>query len=91
MTFFYGFDDEKHQKNQHSHVPFMLSDIILAQWQRPVTSSSSEALDLLHRAMRTVKYWHIAMGMVHTNVGQKLLKRNIFKSFYRVSKLRSSR
>jgi hypothetical protein len=30
-------------------------------------------------------------GMVHANVGQKLLKRNIFKSFYRVSKLRSSR
>ncbi len=26
--------------------------------------------------------------MVHANVGQKLLKRNIFKSFYRVSKLR---
>ncbi len=31
------------------------------------------------------------MGMVHANVGQKLLKRNIFKNFYRVSKLRSSR
>ncbi len=30
-------------------------------------------------------------GMVHANVGQKLLKRNIFKSFYPVSKLRSSR
>ncbi len=27
--------------------------------------------------------------MVHANVGQKLLKRNIFKSFYRDSKLRS--
>ncbi len=30
-----------------------------------------------------------ALGMVHANVRQKLLKRNIFKSFYRVSKLRS--
>jgi hypothetical protein len=30
-------------------------------------------------------------GMVHANVGQKLLKRNILKSFYWVSKLRSSR
>jgi hypothetical protein len=29
-------------------------------------------------------------GMVHANVGQKLLKRNIFKSFYRVTKLISS-
>jgi hypothetical protein len=37
----------------------MLSDIILAQWRRPV--ASSEALDLLHRAMRTVTYRHIAM------------------------------
>jgi hypothetical protein len=37
----------------------MLLDIILAQWQRPV--ASSEALDLLHWAMRMVTYRRIAM------------------------------
>jgi hypothetical protein len=35
-------------------VQFKLSDIILAQWRRPV--ASSKALDLLHRAMRMVLY-----------------------------------
>ncbi len=39
----------------------MLSDIILAQWWRPV--ASSEALDLLHRAMRAVTYRGIAMAI----------------------------
>ncbi len=39
----------------------MLLDIILAQWQRPV--ASSEALDLLHWAMRTVTYRRIAMAI----------------------------
>jgi hypothetical protein len=39
----------------------MLSDIILAQWQRPV--ASSEALDLLHWAMRAVTYQRIAMAI----------------------------
>ncbi len=39
----------------------MLTDIILSQWRRPV--ASSEALDLLHRAMRTVTYRRIAMAM----------------------------
>jgi hypothetical protein len=37
----------------------MLLDIILAQWRRAV--ASSEALDLLHWAMRAVKYRRIAM------------------------------
>jgi hypothetical protein len=59
-TFFYGFDDEKHKK-RGSHVPFMLLDIILAQWQRPV--SSSEALDILHQAMHAVTYRRIAMAI----------------------------
>ncbi len=39
----------------------MLLDIILTQWQRPV--ASSEVLDLLHRAMHSVKYWRIAMAI----------------------------
>jgi hypothetical protein len=39
----------------------MLLDIILAQLQRPV--ASSEALDLLHRAMCAVTYRHIAMAI----------------------------
>jgi hypothetical protein len=51
----------KNIKKWHSHVPFLLSDIIFAQWRRPV--ASSEALDLLHWAMRTVTYRLIAMAM----------------------------
>jgi hypothetical protein len=39
----------------------MLSDIILAQWWRPV--ASSEALDLLHQEMRAVNYQRIAMAI----------------------------
>jgi hypothetical protein len=39
----------------------MLLGIILARWQRPV--ASSEALDLLHRAMCAVMYWRIAMAI----------------------------
>ncbi len=39
----------------------MLLGIILAQWQRPV--ASSEALDLLHWAMRAVTYRRIAMAI----------------------------
>jgi hypothetical protein len=39
----------------------MLSSIILARWQRPV--ASSEALDLLHQAMRAVTYRCIAMAI----------------------------
>jgi hypothetical protein len=61
MTFSYGFDDEKHQKNHCSHVPFMLLDIILARWQHPM--ASSEALDLLHWAIRAVTYRLIAMAI----------------------------
>ncbi len=40
---------------------FILLDIILAQWWRPV--ASSKALDLLHRAMCAVLYWCIAAAM----------------------------
>jgi hypothetical protein len=40
---------------------FILLDIILARWWRPV--ASSEALDLLHRAMCTVTYRRIAMAI----------------------------
>jgi hypothetical protein len=39
----------------------MLSDIILAQWRHPVVSS--EAMDLLYRAMRAVTYRHITMAI----------------------------
>jgi hypothetical protein len=59
VTFSYGFDHENIEKNRCSHVQFMLSDIILAQWRRPV--ASSEALDLLHRVMCAITYWRIAM------------------------------
>jgi hypothetical protein len=61
VTFSYGFDDENIEKKHRSHVRFMLLDIILAQWRRPV--ASSEALDLLHRAMRVVTYRCIAMAI----------------------------
>jgi hypothetical protein len=61
VTFSYGFDDENIKKNHHSHVPFMLSDIILARWRRPV--ASSEALNLLHQAMCAVTYRRIAMAI----------------------------
>ncbi len=44
-----------------SHVRCMLSGIILAWWRRPV--ASSEALDLLHRAMRAVRYRRITMAI----------------------------
>ncbi len=54
MTFSYGFDDENIDKNRRSHVRFILSDIILARWQRQV--ASSEALDLFNWTMRTVLY-----------------------------------
>jgi hypothetical protein len=40
---------------------FMLLDIILAQWQRPV--ASSEALDLFHQAMHVVMYRRIATAI----------------------------
>jgi hypothetical protein len=39
----------------------MLLDIIHAGWRRPV--ASSEALDLLNRAMHTVTYRRIAMAI----------------------------
>ncbi len=61
MTFSYGFDDENIENNRHSHVPTMLSGVILAQWQLSVTSI--EALDLLNQAMRAVTYWRITMAI----------------------------
>jgi hypothetical protein len=61
VTFFFGFDDENIKKNHRSHVRFMLSDIILARWWRPL--ASSEALDLLHQAMCGVTYRRIAMAI----------------------------
>ncbi len=61
MTFSYGFDDENIEKTRRSHVRFMLSDIILAQWWHPV--DSWEALDLLHWAMRAVMYRRITMAI----------------------------
>jgi hypothetical protein len=54
MTFSYGFDDENIKKKCRSHVRFILLDIILTRWRRPV--ASSKALDLLHREMRVVLY-----------------------------------
>jgi hypothetical protein len=60
VTFSYGFDDENIKKS-HSHVQFMLLDIILAQWWHLV--ASSEALDLLHWAMCAVTYRRIAMAI----------------------------
>jgi hypothetical protein len=61
VTFSYGFDDENIKKKHRSHVRFMLSDIILAQWWRPV--ASSKTLDLLHWAMHAVMYRRIAMAI----------------------------
>jgi hypothetical protein len=61
VIFSYVFDDENIKKNHHSHIQFMLSDIILAQWRQPV--ASSEALDLLYWAMHAVTYQRIAMAI----------------------------
>jgi hypothetical protein len=61
VTFFYGFDNENIKKNRRSHVPFILLDIILAQWRRPETPS--KALDLLHWAMHAVLYRRTAAAI----------------------------
>ncbi len=61
MTFSYGFDDENIEKTVIAMSGFILLDIILARWRRPV--ASSEALDLLHWAMCTVTYRRIAMAI----------------------------
>jgi hypothetical protein len=61
VTLSYSFDDGTIEKNHRSHVQFMLLDIILARWRRPV--ASSEALDLLHQAMHAVTYRRIAMAI----------------------------
>jgi hypothetical protein len=51
----------KNIKNCRSHVSFMLLDIMLAQWRRPV--ASSKAMDLLHQGMHTVMYRRITMAI----------------------------
>jgi hypothetical protein len=61
VTFSYGFDDENIKKKHRSHVRFILLDIILFRWQRPV--ASNEALDLLYWVMCAVKYRRIAMAI----------------------------
>ncbi len=61
MTFSYGFDDENIKKKHRSHVPTMLLGIILARWRHPV--ASSEALNLLYRAMCAITYRRIAMAI----------------------------
>ncbi len=61
MTFSNGFDNENIEKNHRSHVQFMLLDIILARWWRPV--ASREDLDLLHWAMCAVTHRRIAMAI----------------------------
>jgi hypothetical protein len=48
-----------------SHVRFMLLDIILARWWRPV--ASSEALDLLHWATRAITNYVPAHCHGHQN------------------------
>ena len=48
-------------QNRCWHVPFMLSEQVLAQWWHPV--ASSEALVLLHRAMHAVLYRRISMAI----------------------------
>jgi hypothetical protein len=61
VTFSYGFDNENIKNNHRSHVQFMILDIILAQWRGQV--ASSEALDLLHWAMRGVTFQCIALAI----------------------------
>ncbi len=51
----------KNIKKCRSHVPFMLLDIILTQWWRPV--ASSKALDLLYQAICVVMYRCIATAI----------------------------
>jgi hypothetical protein len=61
VTLSYGFDDENIKKKRRSHVRFILSDIILARWRRPV--ASSKALDLLHWAMHAELYRRTATAI----------------------------
>jgi hypothetical protein len=61
VTLSYGFGNENIEKNVVSLSGFILLDIIIAKWQRPV--ASSEALDLHHWAMCVVTYWCIAMAI----------------------------
>ncbi len=61
MAFSYGFHDENIKKTVIPMSGFILLDIILARWRRPV--ASIEALDLLHWAMRVVTYRRIFMAI----------------------------
>ena len=61
MAFFDNLTMKNIEQNRCWHVPFMLSEQVLAQWWHPV--ASSEALDLLHRAMRAVLYRRIPMAI----------------------------
>jgi hypothetical protein len=61
VTFSYGFDDENIKKTIVAKSGFILLDIILARWWRPV--ASSKALDLLHRAIGGLLYCCIAAAM----------------------------
>ncbi len=49
------------KKKRHSHVQFILSDIILTRWWCPV--ASSKALDLVHRGMHAVLYRRTAAAI----------------------------
>ncbi len=53
------------KKKRPSHVRTKLLGIILTRWRWPV--ASSEALDLLHRAMHAVTYRRIAMAIKMTS------------------------
>ena len=66
---FCGFLDDLTMKNIEQnrcwHVPFMLLERVPARWWHPV--ASSEALVLLHWAMRAVSYCRIAMDIKTTS------------------------
>jgi hypothetical protein len=59
VAFFDNLTIQNIGKNRCWHVQMMLLEQMLAQWWHPV--ASSEALDLLHRAMRAALYFSIAL------------------------------
>jgi hypothetical protein len=54
------------KKNGIGMSDWCLSEWVLARWWHPV--ASSEALDLLYRAMRAVLYWRIAAAIEITSL-----------------------
>jgi hypothetical protein len=60
-TFFYKLTMKKHKKKRCMRDQLLLLAAILARWRHPV--ASSEALDLLYWAMRTVLYRCIALAI----------------------------